>query len=118
LSWAALPAEALSLDDRWIDIIIVLIVLYPLFVIDVKRGHDRNIATWIIATYYTAPAGRFLLVEFGWLKRLPNQSVFSAIDIVSFALAMVLGILVLLSSSNSGFARDGGPEPVRTRPAR
>ncbi len=45
--------------------VVLLVFLYPQFVIAVKRGHDRNIATWVIVACYAViavPMGSISLV--------------------------------------------------------
>jgi uncharacterized membrane protein YhaH (DUF805 family) len=46
---------ASELDESAGDVagnVILLVFLYPQFVVAAKRGHDRNIATWVIGSCY------------------------------------------------------------------
>lgn len=100
--------------ERWIDVVF-LIFLYPQFVIDVKRGHDRNIPTWVIGVFYAALAAHYFLVKFGWLTELPNQNVTSSINVASFIVVILLGIFGLAFLVELGF-RKGTTGPNRYGP--
>jgi uncharacterized membrane protein YhaH (DUF805 family) len=103
--------------DRWIDAVF-LIFLYPQFIIDVKRGHDRNIPIWVIGVFYAALATDYFLVEFGWLTDWPNQNVTSSVNVVSFIVVILLGIFALAFLVELGFRRGTmgpnryGPDPL------
>ncbi|MGD0333335.1 MAG: DUF805 domain-containing protein [Xanthobacteraceae bacterium] len=110
---------ALSIADWWIEVVIIAFI-YPKFVIDVKRGHDRNIPFWVIATFYVVVIVRLALIQFGWLQRYPSQNLFSSMDIVSFAVTLLLGIVSLALLVELGFrkgrpgANPYGPDPLAT----
>jgi uncharacterized membrane protein YhaH (DUF805 family) len=103
--------------DRWIDAVF-LIFLYPKFIIDVKRGHDRNISTWAIGVFYAALAADYFLVEFGWLTDLPNQNMTSSVNVVSFIVVILLGFFALSFLVELGFRKGTmgpnryGPDPL------
>jgi uncharacterized membrane protein YhaH (DUF805 family) len=99
---------------QWIDAVF-LIFLYPQFIIDVKRGHDRNIPIWVIGVFYAALAADYFLVEFGWLTDLPNQNVPSSVNVVSFIVVILLGIFALAFLVELGF-RKGTTGPNRYGP--
>lgn len=121
MSAATIAAEFIAvlvaglLAGDWIIDIVVIAFLYPQFVIDVKRGHDRNIPLWVIGAFWTAAAVRYLLLRTGWLVRLPNQNVFSAINVTSFAVTMLLGIVAFAILVELGFRR-GTPGPNQFGP--
>jgi uncharacterized membrane protein YhaH (DUF805 family) len=100
--------------DQWIDAVF-LIFLYPQFIIDVKRGHDRNIPIWVIGVFYAALAADYFLVEFGWLTDLPDQNVTSSVNVVSFIVVILLGIFALAFLVELGF-RKGTTGPNRYGP--
>jgi uncharacterized membrane protein YhaH (DUF805 family) len=100
--------------DRWIDAVF-LIFLYPQFIVDVKRGHDRNIPIWVMGVFYAALVAHYFLVEFGWLTELPNQNVMSSVNVVSFIVAILLGVFALALLVELGF-RKGTTGPNRYGP--
>jgi uncharacterized membrane protein YhaH (DUF805 family) len=108
---------ALSIGDWWIEIIIVAFI-YPKFMIDVKRGHDRNMPMCVIGTVYAIAIARAALVKLGWLVTLPDQNVMTPINVISFLMSMLLGIAGLALLVELGFrkGRAGpnqyGPEPL------
>ena len=107
--------------DWWIDAVF-LIFLYPQFIVDVKRGHDRNIPIWVIAVFYAALAADYFLVEFGWLTDLPDQNVTSFVKVVSFIVVILLGIFALAFLVELGFRKGTtgpnryGPDPLGPQP--
>lgn len=111
--------------DRWIDAVF-LIFLYPQFIIDVKRGHDRNIPIWVIGAFYAALTADYFLVAFGWLTDWPDQNVTSSVSVVSFIVVILLGIFELAFLVELGFRKGTtgpnryGPDPLepQTLPAR
>ena len=117
---------ALTMDDgpirvgnegSWLTTVPTIALFYPKFVIDAKRGHDRNIPLWVIGSFYACVAVRELLVSFGWLTIFPNQNVISATNVVvrGDAAAGDCGPCSLCRSRIS--QRHARPEPVRARPA-
>jgi uncharacterized membrane protein YhaH (DUF805 family) len=101
---AAVVAVALSLGDWWMDIVMTAF-LYPQFVINVKRGHDRNISLWVIATYLALAAVWDQLVRFGCLVRFPAQNVASYRGVTSYIVIIVLGVVGAALFIELGFRR-------------
>jgi uncharacterized membrane protein YhaH (DUF805 family) len=107
--------------DRWIDAVF-LIFLYPQFIIDVKRGHDRNIPIWVIGVFYAALVAHYFLVKFGWLMKLPNQNVMSSVNVVSFIVTILLGVFGFALLVELGFRKGKtgpnryGPDPLGPQP--
>jgi uncharacterized membrane protein YhaH (DUF805 family) len=103
--------------ERWIDAV-YLIFLYPQFIVDVKRGHDRNIPIWVIGIFYAALVADYLLVEFGWLTDWPDQNVTSSVNVVSFVVVILLGTFALAFLVELGLRKGTmgpnryGPDPV------
>jgi uncharacterized membrane protein YhaH (DUF805 family) len=100
--------------DRWIDAV-YLVFLYPKFIVDVKRGHDRKIPMWVIGVLYAALVADYFLVEFGWLTDWPDQNVTSSVNVVSFIVVILLGIFALAFLVELGF-RKGTTGPNRYGP--
>ena len=72
---AAVAAEAIANEaagDMAMDIVL-FVFLYPQFVISVKRGHDRNISTWMIGVAYILLALFDVLRFAGWLRTHPKS---------------------------------------------
>jgi uncharacterized membrane protein YhaH (DUF805 family) len=98
--------------------VVLLVFVYPQFVIAVKRGHDRNIATWVIGACYAVIAIADGLDLFGLLKTRVNQNVFSSAGIISFAVMFVVGIIALALLIELGLRRGTqganryGPDPL------
>ncbi len=95
--------------------IVLLVFLYPQFVISVKRGHDRNIATWVIVACYVLVALSDALNLFGLLETRINLKVLSTANVFSFAVITIVGIVSLALLIELGFRR-GTPGPNRYGP--
>jgi uncharacterized membrane protein YhaH (DUF805 family) len=117
---AAATAEEFA-DEATGDLatdIVLFAFLYPQFAISVKRGHDRNISTWVIGAWYVVLAMSDILRFFGWLQSSPNQNVFSSANLISFAFIMIAGIISLALLIELGFRRGTrgpnryGPDPL------
>jgi uncharacterized membrane protein YhaH (DUF805 family) len=114
------PSERSSAEDWWSEFVI-LAGLYPQFVIDVKRGHDRNIPFWVIGVFYAAIIVRYVLTRLGWLVMSPQQAVFSVRDLSSYIMIMLLGVAGLALLVELGFRRGTigpnqyGPDPLASR---
>lgn len=111
----------------WSNLVLVLL-LYPLFVIDVKRGHDRNFPTWVIGAYYALIIADGVLPEFGWPQLRSDRSWFSFENLSAEFLILLLTIAGLYFLVELGFRRGTpgsnryGPDPLarqfRTNTAR
>jgi uncharacterized membrane protein YhaH (DUF805 family) len=94
----------------------VFAFLYPQFVISLKRGHDRNISTWVIGAWYVVLA-TFDVLRFAGQTR-PNQNVFSTANLLLFVFIMLSGIITLAFFIELGFRRGTrgpnryGPDPL------
>ena len=95
--------------------IVLLVFLYPQFVISVKRGHDRNIATWVIVACYALVAVSDALNLLGLLETRMNLKVLSTANVFSFAVITIVGIVSLALLIELGFRR-GTPGPNRYGP--
>jgi uncharacterized membrane protein YhaH (DUF805 family) len=98
--------------------IVLLIFLYPQFVISVKRGHDRNIATWVIAACFALVAVSDALDLLGLLETRMNLKAYSPANLFSFAVITIVGIVSLALLIELGFRRGTrgpnrfGPDPL------
>jgi uncharacterized membrane protein YhaH (DUF805 family) len=117
---AAATAEAMANEaagDTAMDIVL-FVFLYPQFVISLKRGHDRNISTWVIGAAFILLALFDVLRIAGWLRTNPNQNTFSAANLVSFAFILIVGVISLALLVELGFRRGTtgpnryGPDPL------
>jgi uncharacterized membrane protein YhaH (DUF805 family) len=95
--------------------IVLLVFLYPQFVISVKRGHDRNIATWVIVACYALVAVSDALNLLGLLETRMNLKVLSTANVFSFVVITIVGIVSLALLIELGFRR-GTPGPNRFGP--
>jgi uncharacterized membrane protein YhaH (DUF805 family) len=114
---AAVAAEAIANEaagDMAMDIVL-FVFLYPQFVISVKRGHDRNISTWVIGVAYALLALFDVFRLAGWLRTHPNQNTLSAANLISFAFIVIVGVVSLALLIELGFRR-GTPGPNRYGP--
>jgi uncharacterized membrane protein YhaH (DUF805 family) len=117
---AAVAAEAMASEtagDTAMDIVL-FVFLYPQFVISVKRGHDRNISTWVIGVAYVLLALFDVLRFAGWLRTPLNQNTFSSANLMSFAFILIVGVVSLALLVELGFRRGTvgpnsyGPDPL------
>jgi uncharacterized membrane protein YhaH (DUF805 family) len=106
-------AEAIANEaagDMAMDIVL-FVFLYPQFVISMKRGHDRNVSTWVIGVAYILLALFDVLRFAGWLRTHPNQNT----NLISFAFIVIVGVVSLALLIELGFRR-GTPGPNRYGP--
>jgi uncharacterized membrane protein YhaH (DUF805 family) len=112
---AAMANEAAG--DTAMDIVL-FVFLYPQFVISVKRGHDRNISTWVIGAAYILLALFDALRFAGWLRTPLNQNTFSSANLMSFVFILIVGVVSLALLVELGFRRGTvgpnsyGPDPL------
>jgi len=84
---------------------VLFFFLYPQFIISLKRGHDRNISTWVIVVWYIVLALFDVFRFAGWLRTNPNQNVFSIENLVAFVFIMIAGVISLALLIELGFRR-------------
>jgi uncharacterized membrane protein YhaH (DUF805 family) len=117
---AAVATEAMANEgagDMAMDIVL-FVFLYPQFIISVKRGHDRNISTWMIGAAYILLALFDVLRFAGWLRAHPNQNTWSAANLISFGFIVIVGVVSLALLIELGFRRGTvgpnryGPDPL------
>jgi uncharacterized membrane protein YhaH (DUF805 family) len=65
-------------NGLWVLDIVVLIFLYPQFVVAAKRGHDRNISIWIVGIVFVVTLiPNALNTLFGWAGLNPYDDLFA-----------------------------------------
>ena len=107
---AELAADFL-MGDRWSSIV-SLLVAFPQFAIIAKRGHDRNVPTWVVGIFIFGGVILDLLTVAG-LAGSPEHP-----DTIFLVLAIPLGILALVLLVDFGFRRGTagpnryGPDPL------
>jgi uncharacterized membrane protein YhaH (DUF805 family) len=93
-----------------------LIVAYPEFAVAVKRGHDRNVPTWVVATFFALGIMTDLLTLAGYGLDRETQPV------LFYAIALPLGLFALVLLIDFGFRRGTqgenryGPDPLAAGP--
>jgi uncharacterized membrane protein YhaH (DUF805 family) len=81
--------------DR-LSAIVDLAFTYPEFAVAVKRGHDRNLPVWLLATFFAAGALLDLLTVLGWAgteeaPSAPALAIAVPFTVVGLALLVELG---------------------------
>ncbi len=89
--------------------IVDLAFTYPEFAVAVKRGHDRNMPVWLLATFFIAGAALDLLTVLGWSGTDEAPSLLSLVIAVPFT---IFGLALLVEL---GF-RKGTPGPNQYGP--
>ena len=105
---AAELASNYLMGDRWSSIV-SLLVAYPQFAIIAKRGHDRNVPTWVVGLFIVGGAILDLLTLAGPAGRSEQPST------IFLVLAIPLGIMALVLLADFGF-RCGTAGPNRYGP--
>jgi uncharacterized membrane protein YhaH (DUF805 family) len=75
--------------------IVMFLFLFPQFLVAVKRGHDRNISTWVVSAWLVLLATTDVLDFFGWLPTRIDLNVFSPANLLLFAYTMIAGVISL-----------------------
>jgi uncharacterized membrane protein YhaH (DUF805 family) len=100
-----------ALGDRWISIV-SLILTYPNFAVFAKRGHDRNVPSWIPGVFFAASVVLDLLVLFDLVGPLKGP------DTLFYVVTLPAGIMALILLIDFGFRRGTagpnryGPDPL------
>ena len=99
--------------DRWSSIV-SLILAYPNFAVFAKRGHDRNVPTWVPGVLIAGSIIFSLLTLFD-LVGGPGRP-----NTLFYVLALPLGIMALILLVDFGFRRGTvgpnryGPDPLES----
>jgi len=99
-------------DDRW-SAVLDLVMTYPQFVVCAKRGHDRNMPTWVVGLFFALAVALDLMILGGWVaKDLSNATPLVYVFGVPL---LVLGLALIV---DLGFRRGTvgpnryGPDPL------
>jgi uncharacterized membrane protein YhaH (DUF805 family) len=104
-------AAHFALGDRW-SAIVSLLVAYPAFAVFAKRGHDRNVPTWVAAVFIVGTVVIDVLVLFDLVGTAENPNT------LFFVLGTPLFIMLLILVVDFGFRRGTvgenryGPDPL------
>ena len=100
-----------AIDERWSSIV-SLIVAYPYFAVIAKRGHDRNVPTWIAGIFMAGAVLFEMLLLLGLATPLDKPTT------LSYVVGVPVGILGLILLIDFGFRRGTtgpnryGPDPL------
>lgn len=104
-------AAHLALGERWSSIVSLLIA-YPEFALFAKRGHDRNVPTWVAGMFIVGATVLNLLVLLDLSGPMENPNT------LFYVLAIPVGIVGLILLVDFGFRRSTvgpnqyGPDPL------
>jgi uncharacterized membrane protein YhaH (DUF805 family) len=94
---------------------VVLLFLLPYFMLAVKRGHDRNISTWIVSGWFVLVATTDALDFFGWLPSGDDLSKSGPFLLAAIWVTGIVGLALLVElyfrRGTSGLNRYG-PDPL------
>lgn len=100
-----------AMGERWSSIVSLLLA-YPEFAVFAKRGHDRDVPTWIPALFMAGAVVLNLLVLFDLSGPLENPST------LFYAIGIPVGIGAIILIVDFGFRRGTagpnryGPDPL------
>jgi uncharacterized membrane protein YhaH (DUF805 family) len=75
---------------------VVLLFLLPYFMLAVKRGHDRNISTWIVSGWFVLVATTNALDLFGWLPSGDDLSKSGPFLLAAIWVTGIVGLALLI----------------------
>jgi uncharacterized membrane protein YhaH (DUF805 family) len=103
-----------ALGERWSSIVSLLIA-YPEFAVFAKRGHDRNVPTWVAGVFI---AGAVVL---NFMTLLDLAGPMTNPTTLFYAVGVPVGIMGLILLVDFGFRRGTtgpnryGPDPLATQ---
>jgi uncharacterized membrane protein YhaH (DUF805 family) len=103
-----------ALGERWSSIV-GLLIAYPEFAVFAKRGHDRNVPTWVAGVFV---AGAVVL---NLMTLLDLSGPMTSPTTLFYVVGVPVGILGLILLADFGFRRGTagpnryGPDPLATR---
>jgi uncharacterized membrane protein YhaH (DUF805 family) len=107
-------AAHVALGERWSSLVSLLIA-YPEFAVFAKRGHDRNVPTWVAGAFIASAVVLNILVLFDLTGPMTNPST------LFYAVGVPLGVFALILLVDFGFRRGTvgpnryGPDPLGAR---
>lgn len=100
--------------ERWSSIVSLLLA-YPEFAVFAKRGHDRDVPTWVAGAFIAGAIVLNLLVLFDLSGPMDNPTtLFTVIGIPIFVMFLVLLVDFGFRRGTTGENRFG-PDPLATR---
>ena len=103
-----------AMGERWSSIV-SLILAYPEFAVFAKRGHDRNVPTWVPGPFIAAGAVLNVLVLLDLVGPM------DAPNTLFYVIGVPLGIMALILLVDFGFRRGTvgenryGPDPLAAK---
>jgi uncharacterized membrane protein YhaH (DUF805 family) len=97
--------------DR-LSAIVDLAFTYPEFAIVLKRGHDRNLPFWLLATFFAANAVLDLFTVLGWAGTSDNPSLLSLVIAVPFTIVGIALLVELGFRKGTVGPNQYGPDPL------
>lgn len=113
----AAHAAAYRIEGDRLGAIVDLLFTYPEFAVTAKRGHDRDMPTWVVGLFFALSAVLDLITILGWSGTLDERSpLFYLIALPVAAFALVLLIDLGFRRGTHGPNRFG-PDPLESRAA-
>ena len=103
-----------ALGERWSSIVSLLIA-YPEFAVFAKRGHDRNVPTWVAGVFIAGAVVFNLITLLGLSGPMTNPTT------LFYVVSIPVGIMGLILLVDFGFRRGTagpnryGPDPLAMR---
>jgi uncharacterized membrane protein YhaH (DUF805 family) len=107
-------AAHFTLGERWSSIVSLLIA-YPNFAVFAKRGHDRNVPTWVAGVFIVGAVVLNLVTLLDLSGPMTNPTT------LFYVVAVPVGIMGLILLVDFGFRRGTagpnryGPDPLATQ---
>jgi uncharacterized membrane protein YhaH (DUF805 family) len=104
-------AAPFALGERWSSLVSLLIA-YPEFAVLAKRGHDRNVPTWVMGVFIAGAVVFNILLLSGLAGPIDNPNT------LTYAVGAPLGVFALILLVDFGFRRGTvgenryGPDPL------
>jgi uncharacterized membrane protein YhaH (DUF805 family) len=104
-------AAHVAFGERWSSIVSLLLA-YPEFAVFAKRGHDRNVPTWVAGVFFGGSALLYVLVLLELVAPMTDPNT------LSYIIGVPLGIMGLILLVDFGFRRGTvganryGPDPL------
>jgi uncharacterized membrane protein YhaH (DUF805 family) len=111
----SLVAVGYSTGGQALAIILGLVVLYPSFALNVKRGHDRDRPTWLVALFFAILIAMAVLQLLGLVQTEDGPTtIYLAIIIIAFLFGLYLLIELGFLRGTAG-PNKYGPDPLAGR---
>jgi uncharacterized membrane protein YhaH (DUF805 family) len=102
-------------DSERIGAALDMIVAYPEFAVAVKRAHDRNIATWIIAAFFALTVMSDLMVFAGYGLNPTTEPVLFYVFVVPMGLFALVLLIDLGCRRGTQGDNPYGPDPLAAK---